>query len=277
MTTLAVLDHALAQRYGDFASYTNDFSPALVETYGDSPANEVDRLLDHLASPESRILDLGCGAGFTLCRLAPQVAEIWGFEQEPDLLAAARQRAADARLDNTVLVQGNVALDEDLAPLPDTHFDILLSRRGPNVTAALLPKLKAEAYVIQELFQDSPGLLESFGRKTFVADIVPTPHWLVDEYTWLGLFPISMKEYYFDSFFRDAEHLASYLSQEKALFSWPMPPMPYEAARDQAALALYARYNTTPKGIRVVNHRKVYLFRRMTVHYAPAAPDIKPL
>jgi hypothetical protein len=53
--------------------------------------------------------------------------------------------------------------------------------------------------------------------------------------------------------------------------------MPYEEKRDRAALELYVRYNTTPKGVRLANHRKVYVFRRTVVHYAPVAPEIKPL
>ena len=59
-------------------------------TYGDGPADEVDRLLDIFATPESQVLDLGCGAGFTLCRVAPKVKTIWGFDQETELLEAAQ-------------------------------------------------------------------------------------------------------------------------------------------------------------------------------------------
>lgn len=276
MSTLSELDDELAQCYGDYASYANDAAPALIETYGDGPADEVDRLLDHFAGPESTVLDLGCGAGFTLCRLAPKVAAIWGFDEDPDLLAAARQRVAAADLANATLVQGNVAQAEDIAPLPDDSFDLVLSRRGPDVNAALMPKLKAEVYVIQELYQDSPSLLEIFGRKSFLDDVVPNPHWLVEHYAMLDLFPVSIKEYFYDSYFRDADQLATYLSQETALLSWPIPRIPFDAQRDREALALFVRYNTTPRGVRVVNHRKVYLFRRMSVYYAPAAPNMKP-
>lgn len=89
---LAELDKRLAERFGGYASYKRDDDPIL-ETYGDGPAEEMDRLLDAYCKPESRVLDVGCGAGFTLCRLAPKVAEIWGFEQEPDLLEATRLHA----------------------------------------------------------------------------------------------------------------------------------------------------------------------------------------
>jgi SAM-dependent methyltransferase len=277
MSTLTELDQKLAKRYGSFASYPTEADPVLVETYGDSPADEVDRLLDTLAGPDSRVLDLGCGAGFTLCRLAPRVAAIWGFDQDSDLLAAARQRVASLNLTNATLVLGNVTVPDDVAQLPDNTFDLVLSQRGPNVTASLMAKLKAEAYIVQELYQDSPGLLEVFGRKPFLADVGDNPYWLVDEYSWLELFPVSMKEYYYEVYFRDADHLAAHLSQEKALYSWPMPPMPYNEERDRPAMELYVQYNTTPKGVKVVNHRKVYLFRRMPVHYAPAAAEVKQL
>jgi SAM-dependent methyltransferase len=277
MSTLSDLDRELAGRYGSYASYPTGVDPILVETYGDGPADEVDRLLDIFATPESRVLDLGCGAGFTLCRLAQRVAAIWGFDLDTNLLDAARQRVASLGLANVTLVPGNVAVPGDVAPLPDGAFDVVLSRRGPNVNASLMPKLKPEAYVVQELFQDSPGLLEIFGRKSFLSHVGDNPHWLVDEYSWLELFPVSVKAYYYESYFRDADHLAAYLSQKTALYSWPMPPLPYDAEWDRAALELYVRYNTTPKGVRMVNHRKVYLFRRTAAHYVPVAPDLKPL
>jgi SAM-dependent methyltransferase len=274
--TLQNLDRSLAQRFGTYASFQNESDPILVRTFGDDPADEIDRLLDIFATPNCNILDLGCGAGFTLCRLAPKVRVIWGFDQEPELLEAARLRAAQSEVTNATFVQGNVAVAEDIAKLPDNTFDLVLTRRGPNVNKAVMPKLKADAMVVQELWQDPLALLEIFGRKTFLLDTWDNPHWLVNEYSWLDLFPVSIKEYFTESFFRDADHLIAYLSRPNAFLSWPMPPIPYDEARDRQALELYIRYNTTPQGIRMINHRKVYLFRRMDVLQAPAAPEVKP-
>ena len=271
------LDAQLAQRYGAFASYSSNVGPALVETFGDGPTDEVDRLLNIFATSRSHVLDLGCGAGFTICRLARQVASIWGLEQDENLLEAARLRAAEQKARNVMFVSGNVANPMDVKKLPDNTFDLVLSRRGPSVNEEVMEKLKPEAFVIQELFQDSLGLLESFGRKTHFADIGDNPYWQVEEYSWVGLFPVSVKDYYYELYFRDIKHLASYLSQEKLLFSWPMPPMPYREERDRDALELYTKYNTTPKGIRIIDNRKVYLFRRERVHYAPAAPEVEPI
>jgi SAM-dependent methyltransferase len=232
--------------------------------------------LDIFAKPESRVLDLGCGAGFTLCRLAPKVAAIWGFDENTELLEAARLRATQAGIDNATFVHGNVAMAEDVAKLPDETFDIVLSRRGPDVNQDLMPKLKPDAIVVQELWQDPLALFEIFGRKTFLCDIWYNPHNKVARYYRLNLFPVSIKEYFTESFFGDADHLIAFLSRPNAFYSWPMPPTPYDETRDRVALELYIRYNTTPDGIRVIDHRKVYLFRRMTVHYAPAIPSVKP-
>jgi SAM-dependent methyltransferase len=274
--SLQKLDQDLAKRYGSYASFSHESDPILVKTYGDDPADEVGRLLDVFARPESRVLDLGCGAGFTLCRLAPKVAAIWGFDEDAELLEAAQLRAALANIRNATFVHGNVAVAGEVAKLPDGTYDLVLSRRGPNVNQALMPKLKFDAVVIQELWQDPLGLLEIFGRKTFHADIGDNPNWLVETYAWLDIFPVSIKEYFTESFFRDADHLIAHLSRPNAFYSWPMPPTPYNETRDRAALELYIRYNTTPDGIRVINHRKVYLFRRMRVNYTPAVPGVKP-
>jgi hypothetical protein len=52
--------------------------------------------------------------------------------------------------------------------------------------------------------------------------------------------------------------------------------MPYEEERDRQALELYARYNQTPRGIRMINKRHVYVFRRTAVQYAPVEPGVRP-
>ena len=273
---LKKLDQSLAQRYGSYASYPHENDPIFIKDHGDGPADEVDRLLDRLANPESQVLDLGCGVGFTLCSLAPRVRAIWGFDMEPELLEAARLRAVQSKIDNATFVQGNVALANDIAKLPDDTFDVVLSRRGPDLNQDLMPKLRSDAIVIQELYQAPLSLLEIFGRKTFLRDIWNNPHNKVARYQRLNLFPVSIKEYFAESFFQDADHLIAYLSRPNAFLSWPMPAIPYDEARDRQALELYIRYNTTPDGIRMINHRKVYLFRRMVVLQAPVAPEVKP-
>ena len=71
--------------------------------------------------------------------------------------------------------------------------------------------------------------------------------------------------------------MADYLGKEAMLSHWRMPSHPYDETRDKAALELYARYNSTPNGIRLLSQRKVYLFRRTDVQQYPAIPAAKPL
>jgi hypothetical protein len=127
------------------------------------------------------------------------------------LLTAARLRAQAEKMENVRFVSGDVVDPEAVKQLPENTFDLVLSRRGPNVTN-VISKMKPEAIIIQELFQGYLGLLEIFGRKSFLGEIGDNPRWLVEEYSWINLFPVSVKEYYIESYFGDAEHLAAYLS-----------------------------------------------------------------
>ena len=270
------LDKELAERYGSYASYATEVDPVLINTVGDSPSGEVDRLVNIFSGPERCVLDLGCGASQTLCRLAPMVKAIWGFDQNNDLLTAARLRKEQLALSNVTLILGNVAIFDDVAHLPDNTFDIVLSRRGPNINENIMPKLKSDAVVIQELYQDPLGLKEIFGRQPFLPKVGTDPHGLINQYNWLGLLPISAKDYFYEQYFRDADHLASYLKLGGILGHWRMPNAPYDATRDLAALKLYERYNLTPAGIRLMGHSKVYLFRRAEVQHYPAIPEAQP-
>lgn len=275
MNTLADLDKTLAARYGGYASYKTE-SGADVDFYGDDPADEVDRLLDKLATCNSRVLDIGCGAGFTLCRLAPKVAEIWGIDQDDALLEASRQRVAALNITNAKLVLGNVAVSDDLRQLPDTSFDLLFSRRGPGVNANMLHAIKPNAFIVEELVRGTLGLKALFGREPMLPTVGSNPHELVETYSWFGFVPVSVKDYFFDEFYRDAAHLIGDL-QRKLLWDWRMPDLPYDEARDRAALDVYVRYNTTERGIRVTHRRSVYLFRRTEIARFPAIPDAQPL
>jgi SAM-dependent methyltransferase len=269
------VDRALAKRYGAFASYTDDDDP-IRDYYGDNPADEMDRLLDMHALHSSRVLDIGCGAGFTLCRLATKVAEIWGIDQDEALLDAARQRVEALNLANTRLVSGNVAVADDLQTLPENTFDLLFSRRGPNVVPAMLRAIKPDAFIVQELVQGTLGLKPLFGREPFLPHVGCDPHWLIAEYQSLDFLPVSVKDYFFDEFYRDEAHLIGSL-RGKMLWDWRMPDMPYDEGLDRDALSLYARYNKSARGIRVTHRRSVYLFRRTRIARFPALPDAQLL
>jgi len=274
-TPLEELDRELAARYGGYASYRDSAAaPAYVEHYGETPPHvEVERLLDVYARPECRVLDIGCGAGFTLCRVAAAVAEAWGLDQDAALLGAARLRAEQVGLDNVTFVEANVSAADDLAPLPAGRFDLAVSQRGPNLNEPLLRALTPDAVFIQELVSDFNAypLKEIFGRRDFAPFHFHDTVMLQYRYAELGLLPVSVKEYFFDEFYRDTAHLKSALRHGGYLTDWRVPtPGHYREERDRAALKLYARYFTTPRGIRVLRQRIVGVFRRAVVIYYPA-------
>ena len=269
---LRQLDKQLAGRHGAYLGYTTAEGPALVEYHGQPPSELVDRLLDLYAHPESCFLDVGCGAGHTLCRLAPRVREAWGIDMHEGPLTAARLRADAAGLTNLTLVRGNVAERTDVDQLPDRRFALALSRRGPNFNAALIQKLAPDAYAVQELVGggDCAELRQLLGRRASTLYAGTGHEGTIRGYLLLGLFPVSSTELSYEEFFRDVEHLEAYLQQTPAnLSDWRLGPRPYLAERDRRALELYGDYNRTPKGIRLLRHRWVFALRRVS---PPAYP-----
>lgn len=163
-------DRELAERYGVFTSYRNTHAyPDHIEYYGEDPAVEVDRLLDQYATAESTVLDIGCGAGQTLCRLAPGVRQIWGIGLGEDLLQAARLRIERLGLTNAQVVHGSVKDPAAVKQLPEGVFNLAFSRRGPHLNEHLLHTLSQDAFFVQEVVSDLDGysLREIFGRRHY--------------------------------------------------------------------------------------------------------------
>ena len=266
------IDQELAERFGAYAGYETAVSPT-VETYGDDPRQEIKRLLTHYLTPESHVLDLGCGAGQTLCRIAPQVAEAWGFDQEPALLEGARQRVAHLGLTNVTLIEGNAAIPGDAAPLPDDHFDVVYTERGPGINEWLLPKLKEGGTYLQELVGQYDGfhLQEFLGRRPLTTYAFGNQSdFMMAALANLGIRLISRRDFYYDAFFRDVDHLEAFLIQVPVnLSNWRLDLKPYQVEQDRAALELYARYNRTERGIRLLQHRSIFVGFRAPVHYYP--------
>ena len=274
--TLTALDAELAARDGDYAGFETDASPYLVEYYGEDPLGEVKRMLAQTVRAESKVLDVGCGPGHTLCKFAPDVAEAWGIDEDEDLLEAAQARVALSGLSNITLIHGNIAHESEVDQLPDNYFDIAFTESGPNLNTALARKLTDDAIFLQEI---GGGLgayqfHEIMGRKPYTyyaygqdySDQV-----LLSEMAALDFVPISVKNYFFDWYFRDVDHLeAQVINVPWQLGDWRMGgPLPYEPTRDRAALELYARYNTTAKGIRFQEHIRVFAWRKARVHFYP--------
>lgn len=71
-----------------------------------------------LARGDERAVDVGTGAGALAFALAPIVGEVVGVDRVPELLALARERAAD--YDNVAFVEGDAAQ----LPFEDSAFDL---------------------------------------------------------------------------------------------------------------------------------------------------------
>lgn len=268
------LDEKLAQAFGEYAGYKTAVSPQR-ETYGDNPQGEVRRLLPNYVTPQSRVLDLGCGAGQTLCWLAPQISEGWGIDQEPKLLNGAEARAAHYKLQNITLIEANVAVPAELADIPHDYFDVVYTERGPNINETLMPTLKSGGFYLQELFAQYTGfhLREILGRKPLTTfPFINQAEHLVANLANLGLRPVSIRQFFYDDFFEDVDHLEAYLIQIPAhLSDWRVGPTVYDKAQDRAALELYCRYNQTPRGIRFLQHRFIYVGHKEPILYYPVA------
>jgi SAM-dependent methyltransferase len=265
-------ERRLAERFGRYASFSRDTDP-VSDYYGDAPSQEVDRLLDTYATADTRFLDVGCGAGQTIARIAPRVAEAWCVDMVPDLLGGARLRVQEIGLTNVTLVEGDASLPATTDKLPDDHFHLALSRRGPNFNALLAAKFKMGAIVIQE----SVGALsfyplrEILGRTHYAPYDHNAREVLLHRYAEFGLFPVSVKEYFYDDFYRDFDHLEADVQESPAaLMNWRVgTPKPYEPDRDRVGLQLFARYNQTPQGIRMLQHRLIFVLRRTSIAYYP--------
>ncbi len=269
---LARLDRQLAETRGAYFGFQTVAGPERTEDYGLSPAAEVDRLLDRYAGPATRFLDVGSGAGQTLCRLGARVREAWGLDMLAHPLEAARLRAAEAGLRNVTFVHGDVTAPATTAQLPEAHFDLALSRRGPNLNARVVRALTPDAVTVQELV----GGADCARLRVFLGRAADLPYQGIGHGDRVrtdleaGLFPVASMEYFYEEVFRDVDHLEAYLRQNPANVSdWRLGPRPYDPATDRSGLELYGRYHGTASGIRLLRHRWVFVRRRAATRYYP--------
>lgn len=131
------LEKSIAEKYGAYSSFKTSSAPYLVDYFGENPADEMDRLLHTYTSPQSKVLDIGYGAGHTMAKISSKVKEFWGIDMQEELLSFARNKAKDLDLHNITLISGDITLPAATERLPDDYFDIAFSQRGPNMNAAL--------------------------------------------------------------------------------------------------------------------------------------------
>ncbi len=94
--------------------------------------------------PGETVLDLGSGGGIDVLLSARRVApggKAYGLDGSPDMIALARENAAQAGVTNVEFLHGHI---EDI-PLPDGHVDVVISNCVINLSADK-PRVLAEAF-----------------------------------------------------------------------------------------------------------------------------------
>lgn len=114
-------------------TYYDDFSTGYERERGAGYHRLVDDLEMQVLQPfipGARVLEVGCGTGLILGRLARDAAEAWGVDLSPGMLRAAKQRGLD-------VVLGSAAQ----LPFADGSFDLVCSFKVlahvPDIRAAL--------------------------------------------------------------------------------------------------------------------------------------------
>lgn len=113
---------------------------------------EEENILDFLR-PDQVVLEMGCGDGSHSVKYARQVKELSALDLIENLLNRAKQRAADAQLENMNFTLGSVLALKELYPAG--KFDCLISQR-------CLINL-AEWELQQEAFKQAHSLLREGG------------------------------------------------------------------------------------------------------------------
>ena len=134
-------------------AYYDDFAT----TYEDARGRGYHALVDELEAsivipflPGKRLLEVGCGTGLVLARLAPHAAEAVGVDLSPGMLARARGRGL------TVLEGSATAL-----PFADASFDVVCSFK----VLAHVPQIEAAlAEVARVLRPSGTAILEFYNR-----------------------------------------------------------------------------------------------------------------
>ena len=101
--------------------------------------------IGRMLSPESVVLDAGCGDGRLATAMAPQAGLVIGLDLSPAMVASARRRACEAGVGNARFLVGDIS-DPGLAP---GSFDVVVSsfalhetfleRTLPGLAALLRP------------------------------------------------------------------------------------------------------------------------------------------
>ncbi len=108
---------------------TSRFWDRIADKYARSPVKDEDayqtklRVTREYFTPDTQVLEFGCGTGSTAITHAPHVAHIRAIDFSARMLEIARDRAADKGVDNVTFEQGDIVTLE----APDASYDVILA------------------------------------------------------------------------------------------------------------------------------------------------------
>jgi SAM-dependent methyltransferase len=106
--------HKATWEDGDYAHFSSYMQSGAVEVFGSWDI-----------SPDSKLLDVGCGAGQTVIPAAKLGIDVTGIDLADNLIACARERVKK----NNLSARFDVGDAEDL-PYPDQSYDVVVSMFG---------------------------------------------------------------------------------------------------------------------------------------------------
>ena len=91
------------------------------------PTGQIDDVFGRVCTPETRVLDIGCGNGRTLLRNAAGFAEGVGLDDDERMVSLAERNRTEAGVKNVRFVHDWA----DKLPFEKESFDFIFSERGP--------------------------------------------------------------------------------------------------------------------------------------------------
>lgn len=140
-----------------------------------APSGETlfDILLEELLTPESHVLEAGCGHGRDARRYAHRVGSYTGYDFTPEYVKRARQNAPQAEF---------VLWDSSREPVPEHlkgRFDLVMSRRGPTSVILHLPESCVSGASVLCVHPDDGSVEARIKERLAGVGLAPTAQWQV--------------------------------------------------------------------------------------------------
>jgi ubiquinone/menaquinone biosynthesis C-methylase UbiE len=127
------------QQFGEVAS-------AYLSSSVHSQGADLEAIADRLRrTPDSTVLDLGCGAGHVSFAAAPHVTSIVAYDLSADMLRTVAHEAQRGALGNIQTRQGRV----EALPFPDDSFDFVCTRYSAHHWTEIRTALKEARRVLK--------------------------------------------------------------------------------------------------------------------------------